>query len=88
MPPRRRSTPRSPIHRALGEAIEELREEAALTHEQLAERLEMPFQRISELERGLSNPTFATLIRLVEGLDVELSDLAARIERRHGPLEQ
>jgi transcriptional regulator with XRE-family HTH domain len=88
MPPRRRSTPRSPIHRALGEAIEELREEASLTHEQLAERLEMPFQRISELERGLSNPTFATLIRVVEGLDVELSDLAARIERRHGSLKR
>jgi transcriptional regulator with XRE-family HTH domain len=82
MPPRRRSTPRSPIHRALGEAVEELREEASLTHEQLAERLEMPFQRISELERGLANPTFATLIRIVEGLDVELSELALRIERR------
>jgi transcriptional regulator with XRE-family HTH domain len=86
MPPRRKSKPRSPIHRALGEAIEELREEASLTHEQLAERLEMPFQRISELERGLSNPTFATLIRVVEGLDVELSDLAIRIERRRGPV--
>jgi transcriptional regulator with XRE-family HTH domain len=85
MPPRRRSTPRSPSHRALGEAIEELREEASLTHEQLAERLEMPFQRISELERGLANPTFATLIRVVEGLDVELSDLALRIERRRRP---
>jgi len=82
MPPRRRSTPRSPNHRALGEAIEELREEASLTHEELAERMEVPFQRISELERGLANPTFATLIRIVEGLDVELSDLALRIERR------
>ena len=85
MPPRRRSTPRSPNHRALGEAIEELREEASLTHEQLAERLEMPFQRISELERGLANPTFATLIRVVEGLEVELSDLALRIERHRVP---
>jgi transcriptional regulator with XRE-family HTH domain len=82
MPPRRRSTPRSPNHRALGEAIEELREEASLTHEELAERMEVPFQRISELERGLANPTFATLIRVVEGLGVELSDLALRIERR------
>ena len=81
MPPRRRSTPRSPHHRALGEAIEELREEASLTHEELADRMKVPFQRISELERGVSNPTFATLIRIAEGLDVELSDLALRFER-------
>ena len=82
MPPRRKSTPRSPLHRALGEAIEELREEAALTHEQLAERLEMPFQRISELERGLANPTFLTLLRVADGLEIELSELAIRFERR------
>jgi transcriptional regulator with XRE-family HTH domain len=82
MPPRRRSTPRSPNHRALGEAIEELREAASLTHEELADRMKVPFQRISELERGVSNPTFATLIKVAEGLDVELSDLALRFERR------
>ena len=81
MPPRRRSTPRSPAHRALGEAVEELREEAGLTHEALAERLEMSFQRISELERGVANPTFATLLRIADGLELELSDLAVRFER-------
>jgi transcriptional regulator with XRE-family HTH domain len=81
MPPRRRSKPRSRVHKALGEAIEELRDEAKLTHEQLADRLGMSFQRISELERGVGNPTFATLIRVAKGLDVELSDLAGRMER-------
>ena len=44
--------------------------------------MKVPFQRISELERGISNPTFATLIRLVDGLEVGLGDLALRIERR------
>ncbi len=82
MPPRRRSKPRSPSHRALGEAIEELREEANLTHEALAERLEMSFQRISELERGVANPTFITLMRVADGLEVELSELALRFEQR------
>lgn len=85
MPPRRRSTPRSPIHRALGEAIEELREEADLTHEALAERLEMSFQRISELERGIANPTFITLLRVADGLEVRLSELALRFERHRDP---
>lgn len=81
MPPGRRIKPKTPDLRALGEAIEELRGEASLTHEELAERLDMSFQRISELERGISNPTFATLLRLVDGLDVKLGDLAERIDR-------
>jgi transcriptional regulator with XRE-family HTH domain len=55
-----------------------------LTHEELADRLEMSFQRISELERGVANPTLATLVRITEGLDVELSELAARMERIRG----
>jgi len=84
VPPRRRSKPRSSTHKALGEAIEELRDEAGLTHEELADRLEMSFQRISELERGVANPTLATLIRVTDGLDVELSELAARMERIRG----
>lgn len=59
-----------------------------MTQEELSDRLEMSFQRISELERGISNPTFATLIRVTEGLGVELSDLAIlaediRAPRRH-----
>lgn len=81
MPPRRRSKPRSAAHKVLGEAIEELRNEAEMTHEELADRLEMSFQRISELERGVANPTFATLVRVTKGLNVELSDLAVRMER-------
>jgi transcriptional regulator with XRE-family HTH domain len=85
MPPERRSTPRSPNHRALGEAIEELREEADLTHEALAERLEISFQRISELERGVANPTFTTLLRVADGLEVELSELALWFERHRDP---
>lgn len=53
-----------------------------MTHEELADRLDMSFQRISELERGVGNPTFATLVRITSGLDVELSDLALRMEKR------
>jgi transcriptional regulator with XRE-family HTH domain len=85
MPPRRRSKPRSSAHQALGEAIKEFRDEANLTHEELADRLEMPFQRISELERGVGNPTFATLLRIVDGLEIELSDLALKMEKFRDP---
>jgi transcriptional regulator with XRE-family HTH domain len=81
LPPRRRTSPRSPQHKALGEAIEELRTKAGLTHEELSDRLEMSYQRISELERGIGNPTFATLIRVTKGLGVELSELASLMEK-------
>lgn len=86
MPPRRRIQPRSADHKALGEAIQELRIEAQLTHEELADRLDMSFQRISELERGIANPTFATLLRLTQGLNVDLDELVRRIEKRRCPL--
>lgn len=77
MPPRRRTSPRSPQHKA----IEELRTNAGLSHEELSDRLGMSFQRISELERGIANPTFATLIRVTKGLGVELSELASLMEK-------
>jgi XRE family transcriptional regulator, regulator of sulfur utilization len=86
VPPRRRIQPRSADHKALGEAIQELRNEAQLTHEELADRLDMSFQRISELERGIANPTYATLLRLTQGLNVDLDELVRRIEKRRCPL--
>lgn len=81
LPPRRRAIPRTPDLKALGEAIEQLRTEAGLTHEDLADRAGIGFQRISEYERGIKNPTFTTLIRLTGGLGVELSDLASLTEK-------
>jgi transcriptional regulator with XRE-family HTH domain len=77
-----RRTGPSPQHKALGEAIEELRKKADLTHEELSDRLGMSFRRISELERGIGNPTFATLTRVTEGLGVELSELARVMEKK------
>lgn len=81
MPPRRRSKPRSPVHRALGEAIGQLRDEANLTLEELADKADMRFQLVSDLERGTTNPMLSTLVRISEGLDVELSVLVARSEK-------
>lgn len=81
MPPRRRTKPRSPLHKALGEAIAELREEADLTLEQLADKADMRFQLVSDLERGTTNPMLTTLARISVGLDVELSDLVTRLEK-------
>lgn len=87
MPPRRRVKPRSADHAALGRAVEELRREAGLTQEGLAERIGSEFPSVGGVERGTSNPTFTSLLRLARGLEVELSELAERFERarRAGP---
>jgi transcriptional regulator with XRE-family HTH domain len=81
MPPRRRVKPRSPDHAALGRAVEELRREAGLTQEGLAERIGSEFPSVGSLERGTSNPTFTSLLRLAHGLNVDLSELVKRFER-------
>jgi XRE family transcriptional regulator, regulator of sulfur utilization len=81
LPPHRRTSPRSRHHKALGEAITELRTNAGLTQEELSDRGEISFQRISELERGVSNPTYETLMRVTKGLGVELSELVSLMEK-------
>lgn len=84
MPPRRRVKPRSAAHGALGQAIEELRREAGLTQEGLAERVGTEFNRIGELERGATDCRFSTLLRVAKGLEVQLDEITARFERIMG----
>jgi transcriptional regulator with XRE-family HTH domain len=81
MPPRRRAKPRSVAHAALGQAVEELRREAGLTQEGLAERIGTEFNRIGELERGATDSRFSTLLRVAKGLEVGLDEIARRFER-------
>jgi len=81
MPPRRRVKPRSPDHAALGAAVEELRRGAGLTQEALADRIESDFPSVGGIERGTANPTFSSLLRLAQGLEIDLSELVERFER-------
>jgi transcriptional regulator with XRE-family HTH domain len=81
MPPRRRAKPRSADHAALGQAVEELRREAGLTQEGLAERVGTEFNRIGELERGAIDSRFSTLLRVARGLDAGLDEIGACFER-------
>lgn len=81
MPPRRKAKPRSPDHAALGQAIEELRREAGLTQEGLAERVGTEFNRIGEIERGTIDSRFSTLLRLARGLNIEMAEIGSRFER-------
>lgn len=69
MPPRRQSQPRSPEHAALGEAIRRARLERGLSQEVLADAAGLHVTHLGGLERGVRNPSYATLVRLSRALD-------------------
>ncbi len=75
VPPRRRSKPRSPAHAALGQAIQKLREEAGLSQEALADASDVHVTHIGGLERGVRNPSYATLQRVAGALGTKVGDL-------------
>ncbi len=77
MPPRRKSSPRSPEMGSLGEAIRQLRVEAKLSQERLAELVETDFTQIGGIERGTGNPNYTTLLRLAAALETRVGSIAS-----------
>ena len=65
---------------AFGEVLRHLRKEKRFTQEELA--LECGLERtfISFLERGLRQPTLATILKLSKVLGVSASEIVARVE--------
>jgi transcriptional regulator with XRE-family HTH domain len=84
VPPRRRSQPRSPEHAALGEAIRQLRLEAELSQEQLAERASTDLTQVGGIERGVRNPSYTTLVRLANALETSVGELTSLADRLRG----
>jgi transcriptional regulator with XRE-family HTH domain len=68
---------RSPQHRALGNAIRELRACQRLSQEQLGFRAGLHRNYIGAVERGELNPTYGVLLRLCAGLGIRLAELVA-----------
>jgi transcriptional regulator with XRE-family HTH domain len=71
VPPERKSTPRSPEHGALGDAIRISRQRLGLSQEELAAASDIHLTHIGGLERGVRNPSYATLVRLARALSME-----------------
>lgn len=68
---------------ALGKAIRQLRTEREMTQEALAHAAGITVGHLSTIERGHSNPTWATVKALVAALDasmVDLTELAVKFE--------
>lgn len=70
----------SPLLVNLGVAVKALRREADLTQKQLGERIGLHETYISHIERGATNPTWAAISRLAEGLGVPRWVLVKRVD--------
>ena len=53
---------KKPLNIAIGRRIQQSREQAGLTQEELAERIDRSTQFISTIERGLAGPSLETVI--------------------------
>ena len=54
----------------MGDRIKETRKKAGLTQEQLAERLDVSVEFVSQIERGLKMPSMPLFIKMIEVLNV------------------
>lgn len=72
---------RSPEHAALGRAIRELRLEAGVSQEGLADLAGLHRTYVGGIERGERNVSFGNLLRLAGALGAKPSELLARSER-------
>ncbi len=77
MPPERRSHPRSPEHGALGDAIRLSRERLGLSQEELSAASDLHITHLGGLERGVRNPSYATLLRLSRALGMKPGGLVS-----------
>ncbi len=71
----------SDVQRQIGLRLRELRLEKGLRQEDL-ERWDFSYRYYGKLERGIVNPTLATLIRLCEIFDVTLPELFSFMENK------
>ena len=67
---------------AFGSLLRELRDEASLSQERLAEIAGLNRTYISMLENGKRQPSVDVLLRLSTALEVEASDIIERLVRR------
>lgn len=79
----RQVQPRFGPERAFGEVLREIRKELRLSQERLA--LDCGFDRtfVSRLERGLTSPTFRTIVKLAKFANTRPYVIVRRAEESH-----
>jgi len=74
-------TPPPAIRRSSAQHSARLRERAGLTQEQFGERSGMDATYLSQLENGHRGIRWATVMRMLRALDLDLTDLAEEYPR-------
>jgi len=59
----------------LGRRIRIIRKAKGWTQEQLGSKADISYKFIGEIERGQQNPSFDTLVKIADALEIELFDL-------------
>lgn len=59
----------------IGENIKAARKKAGMTQKDLAKKLGIPYQGISQYERGVRNPKIATVKKIAEALNISPTEL-------------
>ncbi|MGD0454494.1 MAG: helix-turn-helix transcriptional regulator [Solirubrobacteraceae bacterium] len=72
----------SPDQQAVGRALRELRKQAGLTQEQVAERMGTSSTYLSRLEAGQRDIRLSTVLRLLDALGSDLHQFADAIDGR------
>ena len=68
----------------MGDRIKEIRKKNGLTQEQLAEKLDISVEYVSQIERGMKIPSMQIFIKLVEVLDISADYLLRDTVSTHG----
>jgi transcriptional regulator with XRE-family HTH domain len=72
------------IEKNFREVLKEIRKEKNVSQEKLAEICEMDRTYISMIERGVSSPTLSKLVEISKALEVPLSEIFERVEKKLG----
>ena len=69
------------VEMALAKILKRLRRERNISQEQLAVKSSINRSYVSQIERGLGNPTLSVMLRIAQALDITFAELASLIEQ-------
>ena len=75
----------SEVSRVVGERIRDVRTKVGISQVDLADLSLVHVANLGKIERGLTNPSLATLARIATALDTTLADLVSTVLPEHVP---
>ena len=72
----------SQLSKQVGQTIAKYRQQSGLTQNEVAEKLNIGYEAVSRMERGIVMPTVERLVELAEIFDCEAADLLTQSSNR------